>query len=476
MGTRILKLDELIQAHPTTRLVADDAGRVVGTIGNDNTYNPIPLVDSTGNLISTARDGTTSLVSGAGIPRAPYLTKALIAFVDTANDAFANDWSTHVQMTTEAEFDAVQVGFINTRAGSINVQVAVSVMTAAGDPSTTAVLNSGGTWVNAGSGGTATLTCPAATVTQYGMNITWGDVIPLASVARSDGGTLPLLCVRTQQLTANNGGTNRVISAQGGAAANGYAFETDNTSSAPYGRLYRVRSQASVQGVTTISSITTTSNGCNNAPPIIVRYFLRNGYGRSLALFGDSLTGALNSTTFSGWSPMQEARRRVSTTSNPLELCVLAQSGGTMAQIATRVESVASTLTNVGYVTPIASPNSLGVPITAATVAAERANYQRILTAAANQKAPTISWTMLPANYAAKAWGATDSLRLSMNATRLAGSVAGALVVDPASLVSGPVDGNSQTTLAYAEADGLHLPYAGNVAAGAAFVSPFRAA
>ena len=437
---------------------------------NVATYATNPLTGMATGLV--APDGVTKFPVGL-IPRSPYLTKALITFVDTANDAFANDWSSHIQMTCEADFDAIQVGFINTRAGSINVQVIASVMSAAGDPSTTAVLNTGGTWVNAGTSGN-TLTCPAAATTQYGMNITWGDVVPLASIARSDGGALPILCVRTQQLTANNGGTNRVISAQGGASGQGYAFETDNASSIPYGRLYRVRTQASVQGVATIGSITTAANGCNTAPPIIVRYWLRNGYGKSIVVVGDSISGAFNTTTFSGWSMLQEARRQVSIPSAPIELCVLCQSGAQLSNIAVRAESVASTLTNVAYVTPDASPNSLGVPITAASLASERASYQRILTAIANQKNPVITWTMLPATFAAKAWGATDSLRLSMNATRLAGQSPFAPVVDPATLVSGPVDGNGQTTFPYAEADGLHPTTAGHVVGAAAFLPAFR--
>ena len=431
---------------------------------------PSISVDGNGNVRGLLTTLGQEITPGPALaPLSPYLTKALIAFVDTANDTFANDWSTHVQMTCEADFDAVQIGFANTRSGSINVQTVVSVMSVAGDPTTTAVLNGAGSWANAGTSGTNTLVCPAATNTQFGMNITWGDVVPLASLPRTDGGTLPILCVRTQQLMANNGGTNRVISAQGGAAANGYAFETDNSASAPYGRLYRVRNQLA-QGVTTISAITSTTNGCNNAPPIFVRYWLRSGYGRTMVVVGDSIAGAFQSTTLSGWSMMQEARRQVSTSSYPLELCVIAQSGAPLGSIAVRVESVAATLTNASWVTPIASPNSLGVPITAATVAAERGNYQRILTAISNQKANVISWTMLPVNYAAKAWGATDNLRLSMNSLRLSGSRSWARVVDPATILSGAADGNGQTTLAPVEADGLHPTSAGQIAAAAAFI------
>jgi len=431
---------------------------------------PSLSLDGNGNISGMVSATGQQFTPGTAVaPYGPYLTKSLIAFTDTANDTFANDWSTHVQMTLESDFDAVQIGFANTRAGAINVQTVVSVMAVAGDPTTTAVLNSAGSWANAGTGGTNTLTCPAATTTQFGMNITWGDVVPLASVARTDGGTLPILCVRTQQLMANNGGSNRVISAQGGAAANGYAFETDNSASAPYGRLYRVRNQL-VQGVTTISTITSTANGCNNAPPIFVRYWLRNGYGRTLVVVGDSIAGAFQSTTLSGWSMMQEARRVVSSTTSPLELCVIAQSGAPLGSIATRVESVAATLTNVAYVTPIASPNSLGVPITAATIAAERGNYQRILTAISNQKANVISWTMLPVNFAAKAWGGTDALRIAMNNLRLNNARTWARVVDPATLLSGAADVNGQTTLVSVEADGLHPTSVGQIAAAAAFI------
>lgn len=404
----------------------------------------------------------------------PYLTKSQVCFIDAANDAFANDWTAHVQMTLEAHFAAIQIGFANSRPGAINLQCQVSVMSAAGDPATTAVLNNGGVWVNAGVGGN-TINAVAAAVAQYGPTVTWGDVIPLASLDRSDGGTLPILCVRIQQSMANNGGTNRVISAPGGAVANGYPMEVDNANVIPFGRIYRVRCQAGVKGIDNINALTTTNNSIANAPPILVRYWLRNGYGRTFVLFCDSILGAFGQTTLSGWSAAHEARRLASSVNLPVELAVWGQSGATTQQIATRCESMVSHFKGCTALMPNGSPNSIGVPISVAGVNAELEAVRRMQVACSAQGVPTVMATMFPTSYAAKAWGASDQLRVAMNAARLAASRPTLPVIDLGGAAAGPLDVNGQQTFPGSEADGLHPTSTTQIALGPLLRSAFAA-
>lgn len=382
---------------------------------------------------------------------APYLTKAQWCYLDSSNAAFAANYTQHVQMTLEAPFDAVQIGVVNgyTTGGAQTVKVSVSVMAAAGTG--VAPLNNAGTWVNAGAGG-ASLAVPVATVANSKVGIAWGDVVPLASMDRSDGGVMPLLCVRVENPTGNN--LTGIVPATNAATP----WETgENTG----GRLYRLRSEGSVLGVTTPGSMTTTNTDTSYGAPIIVRYWLRGGVGRTFVIGGDSIACAYGQTVNNSYGGFQAARAALSTITEPIELCVIANSGYTMGQIANRCEALAPTLKGAVAIVPIGSPNSLGAgTITAAIVAAERANVARINTSFADQRTPVIETTVLPANFAAQAWGASDALRIAMNATRLAGSSGVKPVVDLAKAASGAVDGNGQITLGYAEADGIHPTYA----------------
>ena len=408
-----------------------------------------------GSFVDDGRSGLPAFPASSAANLLPYCTKAQWAYTDVSTGAFGSDYTQHVQMAMEAPFDAIQVGVLNGySAGGTVVQVIASVMAAAGDPTTTAPLNNAGTWVNAGVGGSA-LNVPAASTNAYAPGIAWGDVVQLSSLDRSDGGTLPLLCVRVQSALASNGGvTNRITSMVPCTIANP-AFEADNANSVPYGRIYRSRNNA-VLGVTTPSLMTTTSNGNGNAAPIIVRYWLRNGYGRTLVVIGDSIPGAYGSTSLNGWSFAHEARRQVSTPLAPVDLAVLCFSGSGSNNTAVRAEALAVNFKGASAFSQIASPNSIGVPISAAGVASERFNFQRILNACSAQSMPVIAWTMFPAQYSAKSWGATDTLRTAMNATRLAGSRSTATVVDFGGAAAGPVDANGQQTFPGSEADGLH--------------------
>jgi hypothetical protein len=399
-----------------------------------------------------------SSVSGASVTPLPYLTKSHWCFTDVTTGAFGSDYTQHVQMALEADFDAIQIGVANAySAGTEVVQVIASVMTAAGDPSTTAPLNNAGTWVNAGVGGSA-ITIPAATVNQFGPAVAWGDVISLASVARSDGGALPLLCVRVQHALASNGGSAvRITSMLPGAVAGGWPFDTDNANSAPYGRLYRCRNNT-VLGVTTPSLMSSVSNNVANAAPIIVRYWLRNGTGVTVTVLGDSIPGGFAQTTQSGWSFPHDMRRRVSTPTRPMELAMICMSGSTMTQQAQRMEAMAQHLAKSTALIPIGSPNSIGVPITAGNITADKLQFNRVRNAMLAQNMQPVVWTMLPAGFATKAWGSSDTLRIAMNAGFLAGVRVGAPVVDLAAAISGAVDGNGQVapTAGLVESDLLH--------------------
>lgn len=381
----------------------------------------------------------------------PYLQKANWCFMDTGNPAFASVYTQHLQMTLEAPFVAVQIGVVNgyTTGGSQTVKVAVSTMAAAGDPTTTAVLNNSGTWVNAGNGG-ASLVVPAATVQGVAPGIAWGDVVPLASLDRSDGGTFPLLCVRVENANGNN------LTGVVGAANASTPFEVENYASAPYGRLYRARNQG-VAGVTTPNLMTTTVADQSYGAPVIIRYWLKNGVGQTITVFGDSIDCGYGQTSKNSWTWIREAAHQMSTKSDPVEVCCLASSGATMAAILQRVGALASSCQGTIAMVPLNSPNSVASgTITQATLSAAAAQYVQIYSTLAAQRVPVITRTMLATTTAAKGWGVSDALRVAENAARYAGSRPGAAVLDIASLAARGADATGQLQLSPAESDGLH--------------------
>jgi hypothetical protein len=419
--------------------------------------------DSTGSVTGLV-DPTTGRLLGGVAKQLPYLQKANWCFIDTSNAAFASNYTQHIQMTVEAPFVAVQIGVVNgyTTGGSQTVQVAVSTMNAAGDPATTAPLNNAGTWVNAGNGGSA-LVVPAATVQGVAPGIAWGDIVPLASLARVDGGTFPLLCVRVQQPSGNN------LTGMVGATNAGTPFEIENYSAAPYGRLYRARSQG-VLGVTTISAMSTTSADQSYGPPIIVRYFLANGTGKTYTVFGDSIDCGYGQSSKNSWTWIREAAHQVSTQSSPVEICCLANSGHTIDHTRQRVAVLASACVGTAAMLPLNSPNSVGSgAISQATLNSISAQFAQAYNSLAAQGIPVITRTMFPTTTVAKGWGSSDSLRLAMNARV---STYGAYVINQAAAATSGVDGTGQQQLSPAEADGIHPAY-GFASIGAPYLKPF---
>lgn len=411
---------------------------------------------SSSKFAADATAGVGSCTAGGATQTLlPYLQKANWCLVDTNNPAFGSNYTQHVQMTLEAPFVAVQIGVVNgyTTGGPQTVKVAVSTMAAAGDPATTAPLNNGGTWVNAGVGG-ANLTVPAATVANAGLGIAWGDIVPLASLARSDGGKFPLLCVRVENPTGNN------LTGIVGAANASNPFEVENYAAAPYGRLYRARSQGGVLGVTTPGSMNTTVSDQSYGAPIIIRYWLRNGVGRTITVFGDSIWCGYGQSTKNSWTWIREGAHQLSTPSHPVEICSLANSGYTMQSVLQRVQALAAHCKGTIALIPSNSPNSIpNGAIAQATLDASAAYYSQIYSTLTAQQIPVITGTVLPTSTAAKGWGTSDALRVADNAAKAAASRAGAVTIDIASVATSGVDGTGQQQLYPAEADGLHPAY-----------------
>jgi len=425
------------------------------TSGSYTTGDTLTLADGTVWRYQKATGWTcVSRIAESGAAQLPYLQKANWCFMDTTNPAFAGNFTQHAQMTLEAPFVAVQIGVANgyTTGGTQTVKVAVSAMSAAGVANSTDPLNPTGAWLPAGNGG-ASLAIPAATVAVNSPGFAWGDIVPLASLARSDGGTFPLLCVRVQNPAGNN------LTGVVGATNAGTPFESE-TGTAAKGRLYRVRSQVTL-GVddTTLAAMNTAVADQSYGPAIIVRYFLADGTGRTVTVFGDSLDCGYGQQAVgtSSWTWIREAAALKSTPSAPVEVCCLANSGFSLASVAQRAATFAQHCKGTAVIVPNGSPNSIGPGAMAKStmdpVAAQFAALYKTLT---DQGISPMVRTFLPTTTASRGWGASDSLRIAANAKRVANAQPGSVVLDVASLAAGATDATGQQQLVGGESDGIH--------------------
>ena len=110
------------------------------------------------------------------------------------------------------------------------------------------------------------------------------------------------------------------------------------------------------------------------------------------------------------------------------------------------------------------------VALTQAVVNTWRARFIRMLAICAQARICPFVWTLPPANYVVRNYGASDALRVAYNQEIIAlCAAAGIPCLDAASIVSGGVDGNGQQTILPAfNLDNIHLNAAGQNALAAA--------
>ena len=357
----------------------------------------------------------------------------------TFNNITANTF----QVTTElaAEFDAVRIIFASTDTGiSHSIRsAAVSVMADKSD-----LNNSSGTWVTATRAGMTRIYAELAPGTGR-IAYTVSDWINISSVARTDGGTKPLIVARAFM--------------QGSSALPVYGDGTDNFTNwatRTDGRLWAARNQA---GVAVTSGFTSTTNASQS--PIVGFQYLARGKVITVAGVGDSITDGRG--TYLGEGFVMPAVEALSSSTLAFEYMNCGWSGQTMLTYAERaIDIMESAIKPDILVIPVGSPNDTVSTITAANITAFRAQKSRVLAAARRHGVPVVLWTELPTNTSVRPYGATDALRTAYNAEVLASAAKGVTVVDTAAVVSGATSGGQVQMLASSTTDNIHPNDAGN--------------
>lgn len=337
-------------------------------------------------------------------------------------------------------FDAIQVVLANTqtRFSDQAVSIKAGVVAAAADINT-----SGSGFVSVTKGTLARVATHVAWGTSK-ISYTLTDMVPLPSIARTDGGTKPLVVIRAY-FAAN---PSLPVVGNGTDSFTNWASRTD-------GHRWIMRAEAG-DALTTFTSTTNISQS-----PIVGVRFLSRGRVVNVVAVGDSITDGRG--TYLGESHVALAANELS--SDRLTVCYsnCGWSGQVTGVFFERAIDIIQQLRPDVLVIPAHSPNDETTTLTAAGIAAGVARRGRVLAECAKFGVRPVMWTMLPVNTAVNPWGSSDSLRVALNADALALASRGVLVADTSTAVSGATSGGQVQLAAGTNSDGIHPNSDGNV-------------
>lgn len=411
------------------------------------------------SVIST--DVSPSPSTSSGTVGSPVLTKLWGGQLTSATSG-GNPFTSHLQTVLEAEFDSVRIGVFNATNSAISgILVSVAAGTALGSNNSAATIDptaNGGTWVDS----SVNL---LAGVDAFAPSITWTPSIPLASLPRSDGGTLPVIHVRV-----THPASTMVTLFTGGTGVGGWE-SVGNDTTMPFNRPIRGRNQG-VDGVTTKGSFTSTGNANAQLTAFMIEYTLRGVVGKTLLVLDNSLGEGAGGAMFRcGWARRLQAMW--STPTSPVEICNSGLSGATNSQLRQRLAAIAPSLVGITAThAPFTNVNDCSTPLTAANITSSRQHYSIVAQLVTQYKlGKLITCTQPPSTYATRAFGAGDPLRIASNTTLLGYP---RTVVDFApSLSASAPDVNGQVNFAAGVSDdGLHPNDTGHAAMAGAYLAP----
>lgn len=391
---------------------------------------------------------------------APYTNAGLRIFDGRTAATFGVDGVSgttfHAVFRVAQDFDWIEPIFANGNTGGSLTIASCKVSSVAdfGSGAGTAPNNNGGTWT--------TITLPSSGVIAAAPGASRRSYMVGArnicnTVTRTDGGTDALVAVRC--FVAAGAGTITVL----GAGVSGASDDFTNWATRTDGNVALFRAQTGDQ-VTTISGFTSTTN-VSYSPIIGVRYGAR-GRVVTVASFGDSIDSGRGTYKAEGFvNPLCITLSDRSGVA--IEHANFAWAGIQMATIRSHVEDAMSAglFPNVASY-PNISPNDITPPWITANNSAARFRAHSIYDTLSTYGVIPIEHTCPPSTAAlssGKAYGSSDSLRLSYNADELSLNKRGMTVFDLSAAVSGNISTTGQTEfMVGTTTDGLHPSDAGN--------------
>ncbi|OZF40735.1 hypothetical protein CH296_00315 [Rhodococcus sp. 14-2496-1d] len=354
------------------------------------------------------------------------------------------------QVTCEVQqhFDAIQVIFANQKPGYSDnvVNMKASVLPSAAD-----LNGSAGPWTTVTKSGLLRMALPISPATGR-LSYALSDVIPLASIPRTDGGSKPLVVVRVYM----TGGDITVLG--NGTPGTPTTDDFTNWASRTNGRRWVMR-QMDGDGVSTPTAFTSTTN-VSQSPIVGIRYWSR-GRVVNLMVVGDSISDGRGTYLGEGFGGL--VADRLTSDALAVEYSNCGWSGQATSIFGERaIDIVHSDVKPDILVFPNSSPNNESA-LTDAGFAASDAMYQRVLAACARTGVTPVLWTMIPTDPSIHAWGAADSKRLAANARALALRDRGVLVADTSTPLSGATSSGQVLPIAGKLPDGIHPGDGANV-------------
>ncbi|MEA5404510.1 SGNH/GDSL hydrolase family protein [Arcicella sp. DC2W] len=350
-----------------------------------------------------------------------------------------------ITLTVEQHFDAVRIIHANTfKNGSfVTTTVGASVISSLTDAN-----NSGGTWysvIDDSNRGFCWAMSPADSRIEYNLS----EWIPIKSIPRTDGGTLPLLVVRS----VIKGNTLGIPCVGDGSDV------FSNWATNPSGRIFISRRQ---QGdfVSSPTGFSSTTN-LNQSAIVGVQYASR---GKVITVMGngDSITDSRG--TYLGQGFIYSACQELTTPEIAVEYANCGWSGQSPQEFYNRgFDILQSEIKPDVLVFPSNSPN-IG-EIMNETIINTSAGLRNALIAECTKKGVIpVMWTMLPVNNSQKNFGSSDALRVADNLqlTTLAANSNYVFIADTATALSGTTIDNQVQMLIGSTDDGIHPNDTGN--------------
>ena len=419
-------------------VVKCSTGVIIASAGSAANAAPQPVLDASGGLTALAtgtkrvgmRKNARRIMSRCQTGRCKAIALSDALFATWASAANTAGLSLYNRIALAADAEAVRILVPNMHTAAVaGVRVGLGLAANLGTwngtppagagsaaqtstaPARTEAVNSAGgdllpaTWATATSG-----TLPAAyDAANLIASYTPTDWMPIATVARTDGSAtpFPLLDVVIEYPA----GSMATLAFDGSAFSQPSSFGNELLYD---GRVWRAWAQ-DVLGVTTPAAFTRRDIS-GYYIPIIVQYRSRTTGAICEMTNGDSIYDGTGATL-----PLNSFARRAmaaeSTAAAPIEYCNLSVPGATSAMLAARAQ----------YLMPLIKPGIFHFEwgtvnsISGATMSARQTQHALgcfgVMMALADQyDAVALTNSFLPVSAAAKALGATDSIRVAMNA------------------------------------------------------------
>jgi hypothetical protein len=233
---------------------------------------------------------------------------------------------------------------------------------------------------------------------------------------------------------------------------------TETINAAPYGRIMRQREQAGLFASNAtaagFNSVTNISAGL----PFIIQYVPRLRQALTVMIVGNSIHEGVGAT-LRCFGFDKEAQARVSSTLRPVEICNVSVGGSDAFVDEQRALRMLSEVMPSVVICSAFNINNAGSgsTITAAEIEVMRLRNAGVRAECQRLGIPVILLTGLPGDDATWTFGATDSLRLQLNADMMAfGTTAGQLALDVATPLNGPTVGGMIQLAPEYNADNTH--------------------